>query len=328
MAKVCPPECLQIVLSAGCCGIPLLIEEDSVANDQRVLAHVSCEEARTYIRGVNAHHEKGTRRYRMQMRGCFACFLLGAALFGTLMGVFQEEKRLRCQGRICGRGEDPLTSGCCNFWCCGEEMKGKKKQGCEPRKKVTGKRKKNDDLSVYCTELPARPDDRWDVWANETFFDNAKRCALYDEKHDKLKKLDEKRDAGWKCDSCPGALLQNEDGGQLAYCRTMFEGKVKEHETWWPTLFVIPWFLAIGVLLKILWCDLPKAHHGIYAEAFEDWRARGVVTHIEFQGAIKKKKKSSKPGTPNYLRLYFPAGKAEPVITGTVVHAAAALGTP
>ena len=90
MAKVCPPECLQIVLSGGCC-FPLRIDEDTVANDQRVLAHVSCEEARTYIRGVNAHHEKGTRRYRMQMRGCFACFLLGAALFGTLMGVFHEK---------------------------------------------------------------------------------------------------------------------------------------------------------------------------------------------------------------------------------------------
>ena len=71
MAKVCPPECLQIVLSAGCCGIPLLIEEDSVANDQRVLAHVSCEEARTYIRGVNAHHANGTKKFRMQMRACF-----------------------------------------------------------------------------------------------------------------------------------------------------------------------------------------------------------------------------------------------------------------
>ena len=41
------------------------------------------------------------------------------------------------------------------------------------------------------------------------------------------------------------------------------------------------------------------------------------------EGAVKKKKKSSNPGTPNYLRLYFPAGKAEPVITGTVVHAEA-----
>ena len=220
------PGRLELYLGLFCCGfIPVRIDEDAVANDERILANVSCEEARTYIRGVNAHHEKGTRRYRMQMRGCLACFLLGAALFGTLMGVFQEEKRLRCQGRICSRGEDPLVDGCCNFWCCGEETKGKKKGGCEPRKKVTGKRKKNDDLSRYCTELPARPDDRWDVWANETFFDNAKRCALYDEKHDPLKKLDKKRDAGWVCETCPGGKPK---------CRTMFEGKARRHETWWP----------------------------------------------------------------------------------------------
>ena len=78
MAKVCPPECLQIVLS-GCCL--LRIEEETVANDQRVLAHVSCDEARTYIRGVNAHHAEGTKKIRMQMRGCFACMLLGVVLY-------------------------------------------------------------------------------------------------------------------------------------------------------------------------------------------------------------------------------------------------------
>ena len=325
MAAVCPPECLQIVLS-GCCL--LRIEEDTVANDQRVLAHVSCEEARTYIRGVNAHHEKGTRRYRMQMRGCLACFLLGATIYGTLMGVFFEEPRLRCTkgGRLCGRGEDPLADGCCNFWCCGEEMKGKKKKGCTPKKKLKAgeKRKKNADLSGYCTELPARPEDRWDVWANETYFDNAKRCALYDEK-DPNNKLDKKRDAFWKCGSCPGALLRNEDGGQLEYCRTMFEGKAKEHETWWPHLFIPLFALPFFYALRVLCCALPSAHPRLYAEAFEDWRARGVVTRVEFQGAVHKKKKKD---TPNYLRLYFPAGKAEPVITGTVVHAAAALGTP
>ena len=82
-----------------------------MANDQRVLAHVSCEEARTYIRGVNAHHEKGTRRYRLLMRGCLACFLLGAALFGTLMGVFFEEPRLRCQERLCELGDLLLPLG-------------------------------------------------------------------------------------------------------------------------------------------------------------------------------------------------------------------------
>ena len=103
MAKVCPPECLQIVLS-GCCL--LRIEEETVANDQRVLAQVSCEEARTYIRGVNAHHANGTKKFRMQMHACLACFLLGAALFGTLMGVFCEEPRIRCEGRLCEPGED------------------------------------------------------------------------------------------------------------------------------------------------------------------------------------------------------------------------------
>ena len=61
MAKVCPPECLQIVLSAGCCGIPLLIEEDTVANDQRVLAHVSCEEGA--VRKKKKSSKPGTPNY-------------------------------------------------------------------------------------------------------------------------------------------------------------------------------------------------------------------------------------------------------------------------
>ncbi len=278
MAAVCPPECLQIVLS-GEWGA-LRIEEDTVANDQRVLAHVSCEEARTYIRGVNAHHANGTKKFRMQMRGCLACFLLGAAIYGTVMGVFFEEPRLRCTkgGRICARGEDPLADGCCVFWCCGEEMKGKKKKGCTPKKKLKAgeKRKKNADLSGYCTELPARPDDRWDVWANETYFDNAKRCALYDN-------VDKKRDAGWKCGSCPGALLKNEDGGQLEYCRTMFEGKAKEHETWWPHLFIPLFALPFFYALRVLCCALPSAHPRLYAEAFEDWRARGVDICVEIK---------------------------------------------
>ena len=56
-----PPNCLQIELRGGgkqCdCG-PIRIEEETVANDQRVLARVSGEEAREYIRGVNAHVAK------------------------------------------------------------------------------------------------------------------------------------------------------------------------------------------------------------------------------------------------------------------------------
>ena len=124
------PGRLELELWSFRCGFgSLFIQEDAVANDKRILAHVSREEARTYIRGVNAHHEKGTRRYRLLMRGCLACFLLGAALFGTLMGVFFEEPRIRCEGRLCEPGEDPLVDGCCMFWCCGDEMKADKVRG-------------------------------------------------------------------------------------------------------------------------------------------------------------------------------------------------------
>ena len=208
MAKVCPPECLQIVLS-GCCL--LRIEEDTVANDQRVLAHVSCEEARTYIRGVNAHHAEGTKKIRMQMRGCFACMLLGVVLYGVGLGVWVEEKRLRCEGRPCGPGQDPLVDKCCIFWCCGNEMRTSPVRARRLRAPPKKKKKKKGGPAAHPDghKLKTRPDDRWDVWANETYFDNTVRCALYDEKHDPLKKLDKKRDAGWKCDSCPGALLQN-----------------------------------------------------------------------------------------------------------------------
>ena len=59
------PGRLELELGSFCCGFgSLRIDEEAVANDKRILAHVSWGEARTYIRGVNAHHEKGTRRYR------------------------------------------------------------------------------------------------------------------------------------------------------------------------------------------------------------------------------------------------------------------------
>ena len=55
------PGRLELELGSFCCGFgSLRIDEDAVANDKRILAHVSWGEARTYIRGVNAHHEKGT----------------------------------------------------------------------------------------------------------------------------------------------------------------------------------------------------------------------------------------------------------------------------
>ena len=317
MAKVCPPECLQIVLS-GCCL--LRIEEDTVANDPRVLAHVSCEEARTYIRGVNAHHAEGTKKIRMQMRGCFACMLLGVVLYGVGLGVWVEEKRLRCEGRPCGLGEDPLVDKCCIFWCCGNEMRTSPVRARRLRAPPKKKKKKKGGPAAHPDghKLKTRPDDHWDVWANETYFGITERCSLYDEKppDDHTK-----RDAKYDCTSCPASLLDEEDENKVG-CRTMFEGKATEHEVWWPFLFIAVWALPIVVLVRLL-CALKSANHRLYAEAFEDWRARGVVSHVEFQGAVHRKHGKD---TPNYLRLYFPAGQAvEPVITGTVVHAAAVL---
>ena len=120
-----------------------------MANDQRVLARVSGEEAREYIRGVNAHLAKHTGKYRWPICGCVASFVLGAVLFGVMMGVFFEENRLRCNSRLCERGEDPLVDGCCVFWCCGEGIDGGK----------------------HHHELPARPSNTsWDVWSSETYF--------------------------------------------------------------------------------------------------------------------------------------------------------------
>ena len=64
-----------------------------------------------------------------------------------------------------------------------------------------------------------------------------------------------------------------------------------------------------------------QAPHAIDASITHWLVSAQVVAHVEFQGAVHKKKKKD---TPNYLRLYFPTGKAEPVMTGTVVDAEAA----
>ena len=210
-----------------------------------------------------------------------------AALFGTLMGVWVEEKRLRCEGRPCGRGEDPLVDKCCIFWCCGNEMRTSPVRARRLRAPPKKKKKKKGGPAAHPDghKLKTRPDDRWDVWANETYFGITERCSLYDEKppDDHTK-----RDAKYDCTSCPASLLDEEDENKVG-CRTMFEGKATEHEVWWPFLFIAVWALPIGVLVRLL-CALPSAHHRLYAEAFEDWRARGVVTHVEFQGAVHKKR--------------------------------------
>ena len=286
MAAVCPPECLQIVLS-GKWGA-LRIEEDTVANDQRVLARVSGEEAREYIRGVNAHVAKHTGKYRWPVCGCFACFLLGAALFGIMMGVFHEEKRLRCPSRLCSRGEDPLLlphgKPCCVFWCCGEGIDGGK----------------------HHHELPARPyNTSWDVWSSEAYFGITERCSFYDEEH--KPEGHTKRDANYGCGSCPATLAD-----EKAACKTMFEGNANDYEVTWPLLFLIPYLLPIPFIIGLI-CASACAVPRLYEEAFEDWRARGVVTHVTYQRGGKH--------SPNYLRLWFPPGQAvQPVITGPVIQ--------
>jgi len=268
-----------------------MIEEHIVATDQRILARVSGEEARTYIRGVNAHIAKSTRCYRWSMRGCVASFFLGAVLFGVMMGVFHEEKRLRCKGRLCKRGEDPLVDGCCVYWCCGRDM---------PQKECEGE-------GACYPELPARPwnNTRWDVWANETFFGITKRCSLYDdgdrpEDHTK-------RDADYgSCESCPAeGVLEAPDDWDYSYgnswdaCKMMYEGKAKNYEVVWPLMLLIPFVGGYSLFLGLLCaygCKVPRLYKG----AFEDWRARGVVAQVTMP-------------CRTHLRLWF-VGGADPDI--------------
>ena len=306
MAKVGDPNCLQIVVGQ-CPGeqcppnwiSPLRIEEHTVANDQRILAHVSGEEARSYVRGVNAQIAESRRWYKPYL----ACFLLGAALFGTLMGVFHEEPRIRCKGRVCERGEDPLVDGCCMFWCCGQEMKADKVRG----RRLKGRRggggskggKKKDNVEdSRGHKLKTRPYDRWDVWANETYFDDTERCTPYDDDYtiEKDEKLD-KRDAAWACDTCPAFLL-----GRGLKCRTMVEGKARRHETSWPLFLLIPFLLPLVLYFTVACTTLTCQAQRLYKKAFEEWRARGVITHVEFQRGGKH--------SPHYLRLWFPPGQA------------------
>ena len=275
-------NCLNVELRSvgSSCG-PFRIEEDTVANDQRILARVSGEEARTYIRGVNARIAKSTRCYRWSMRGCYACVFLGAALFGVMMELFYEKKRLRCTSRLCDvdRGEDPLVDGCCIFWCCGGEMEEKKR------------------------ELPARPyDTSWDVWSNKTYFNITELCSLYDEDRPEDHT---KRDAEYKCRICPR---------RGSTCKTMFEGNAKDYEVTWPLLILIP-FLVPFVCIVFLGAAYDCAVSRLYGEAFEDWRARGVVTHVNSQQTT-----CCMTNRVGYLGLWFnddgcytlPPGKHEP----------------
>ena len=237
-----------------------------MANDQRILARLSGEEARTYIRDVNARIAKGTSCYRWAARGCIACFFLGAALFGVMMDLFYEKERIRCQGRVCARGEDPLVDGCCVFWCCGGHMKGKKDAELERKD---------------WRELRARPyGTSWDVWSNKTYFGDTQRCSLYD-KH--APDDHTKRDALFGCNSCPASLLDEEDENRVE-CKTMYEGEAKHHEIWWPLLLLIPFLGSIFVFLPFFFCAHRGAVPSLYKEAFEPWVERGVVVHVNSWG--------------------------------------------
>ena len=251
-----------------------------MANDQRVLARVSGEEAREYIRGVNAHVAKHTGKYRWPICGCFACFLLGAVLFGVMMGVFHEEGRLRCEARLCSPGEDPLLlphgKPCCVFWCCGEGIDGGK----------------------HPHELPARPyNTSWDVWSSEAYFGIDERCSLYDEEH---KSEDHtKRDANYGCGSCP-ATLADEKGA----CKTMFEGNAKDYEVTWPLLFLIPYLLPIPFIIFFI-CASACAVPRLYEEAFADWRDRGVLICVEIEFQVPHAIDAT---LPLYLLVVFHTG--------------------
>ena len=290
----CPPNWIR----------PLSIVPGAVARDPRVQAHVSYDEAVIYVRGVNAQIANH--------RSCWykpflACFVIGAAVFGGMMGAFHEEPRIRCKGRVCERGEDPLVAGCCMFWCCGQEMKADKVRGRRLRGGSRGGggskggKKKNNVESSRGHKLKTRPYDRWDVWANETYFDDTERCTPYEHDYtvEKKGKLDEKRDAAWACDTCPAFFL-----GTGMKCRTMVEGKARRHETAWPLFLLIPFLLPLVLYFTVACTTLTCQAQLLYKRAFEEWRARGVITHVEFQRGGKH--------SPHYLRLWFPPGQAVP----------------
>ena len=289
-AKVGVPNCLQLEVGPRDeCQCPpnwirpLSIVPGAVARDPRVQAHVSYDEAVSYVCGVNAR----IANYRSCWYKPFlACFVIGAAVFGGMMGAFHEEPRIRCKGRVCERGEDPLVAGCCMFWCCGQEMKADKVR----RRRLRGRsrggggskggKKKNNVESSRGHKLKTRPYDRWDVWANETYFDDTERCTPYETDYtvEKKGKLDEKRDAAWACDTCPAFLL-----GTGMKCRTMVEGKARRHETAWPLFLLIPFLLPLVLYFTVACTTLTCQAQLLYKRAFEEWRARGVVICVEIK---------------------------------------------
>ena len=293
------PNCLLVSLEHGLANI----NEDTIANDQRVLrAGVSQEEARIYIREVNAHLAKSIRPKDTYIISGFMTCVTWALISGAFImnAVLYEEPRLRCDARdgVC-RGGDPLVDNCCVFWCCGKEMAGRNRRVAADR------------------ELPARPYDRWDVWANRTHFNNTAGCSINDKKFD-----GEKNDRDYDCLNCPftrkskNCDLYGCDKVNRA-CKTMYEGKASHYAVEWPRLDLL--FLASVFAAMCMISTFATLYHRkirqVYDEAFAEWRRRGIVTHIEFVPA----RGGQNGASPAYLRLFFPITSGADGTTGSNV---------
>ena len=127
-------------------------------------------------------------------------------------------------------------------------------------------------------ELPVRPYGRWDDWLNAT----GPACAIY-EQPDELRR----KDAYYECDNCAEEEWR---------CGTFYEGRASHYEVAWPLVFWIP---ILGSIVAMV--VLPQLKFGqlrrVYAEAFADWLARGIVTHVHVVRGCTLK--------PKALRLYF-----------------------
>ena len=302
-----PPNCLEITSTSTCNGFgnPVSsIDEDTIANDQRVLrAGVSQEEARIYIREVNAHLAKSIRPKDIYIISGFMTCVTWALISGAFImnAVLYEEPRLRCDARdgVC-RGGDPLVDNCCVFWCCGKEMAGRNRRVAADR------------------ELPARPYDRWDVWANRTHFNNTAGCSINDKKFD-----GEKNDRDYDCLNCPLTRKRKKCNGHgnckkvNRACKTMYEGKASHYAVEWPRmdlLFLASVFAAM-CMISLFATLYHRKIRQVYDEAFAEWRRRGIVTHVEFVPATGTHGVASAA----YLRLFFPIASGADGTTGSNV---------
>ena len=95
---------------------PLSIVPGAVARDPRVQAHVSYDEAVTYVQGVNA---RIANHRRCWYKPFLACFVIGAAVFGGMMGAFHEEPRIRCKGAYASAARTRSSPGAACFGAAG-----------------------------------------------------------------------------------------------------------------------------------------------------------------------------------------------------------------